>query len=188
MGATGLRASSLPAPDARLAMLRLTEQARRIRHRLPAQRTQPGAARRTWPWIRATLANELETAFVHSLNALCALHEVAVDAGPIASVGLVRQRVTAMADCIEHALSLHRDVAAALGNESRQRDAVLEIIETPLLQIAGFFDAMHEALLGPIEPRPGCRAEVQVELSIALDFGAQLSAAESRAGGASPTH
>ena len=161
-------------------MLRLGEQARRIRQRIPEQRERPGPAGRTWPWIRATLAGELETAFVHSLNALAALHEVAFDVAAVASVGEIRRRVTAMAGCIEHALSLHRDVAAALAVGTPQRDGVLEIIEAPLLQIAALFDAMHDALLGPLEPRPGMRAEIEVELSIALDFAVQLSAAEAR--------
>lgn len=172
--------ATLP-PDARLAMLRLTEQARTIRRRIGEQRDDPGPVGRTWPWIRATLAVELETAFVHCLNALSALHELAFDERSVAPVSEIRKRVAAMAGCVEHALSLHRDVGAALAAGGPDRNAVLEIIETPLLQIAGFFDAMHRALLAPVEPKPGQSAEIEVALSIALDFRAQLSAAESGA-------
>ena len=174
------REAALP-PDARLAMLRLGEQARTIRRRIGEQRDDPGPVGRTWPWIRATLAVELETAFVHCLNALSALHERAFDERAVAPVSEIRARVAAMAGCVDHALSLHRDVGAALAAGGPDRHAVLEIIETPLLQIAAFFDAMHHALLAPVEPRPGQSAEIEVALSIALDFRAQLSAAESGA-------
>ncbi len=160
-------------------MLRLGEEARRIREKVAEQRRRPGEARRRWPWIRASLAGELETAFLHSLNALQALHEVVFGGPGVVPVRQVRLRVDAMNGCIGHVLGLHRDVAAALGPDPVRCDAVLDIIEQPLLQIAAFFDAMQQAVQGPIEPPRGRQAEVEVELSIALDFAAQLAAAES---------
>ncbi len=171
-------------PDVRLATLRLGEQARHIRQQLERQKAQPGAASRTWPWIRASLSAELDIAFVHTLNALQAMHETVFAGEGVAPVGAIRERVGAMRHCIDHTLQLHREVAAALSPDSPLRTPVLTIIEQPLEQIAGLFDAMQHALSAPIEGPVGHDAEIEVELSLALDFSAQLAAAEASASGA----
>lgn len=172
------RAGAPIAPDIRLAMLRLGELARGIRERLEAQRRQPGLPGRAWPWIRASLGGELDVAFVHLLNALQSLHDVVFGATNVVPVREIRHRVGAMHACIDHTLSLHRDVAAALAQDNPIRAPMLDIIEMPLRQIAGFFDAMQHALQAPIEGPDGHDAEIEVGLSLSLDFAAQIADVE----------
>lgn len=166
-------------PHIRLALLRLCAQARSIRERLQLQSADPGEARRSWPWIRASLAGELDVAMVHALHALQALHEAVFDSREVVRVKEIRQRVDAMAGCLGHMLSLHRDVAAALPRDEPSRAAILSIIERPLHQLADFFDAMQGALEMPWLPDTPAPADIEIRLSIDLDFAAQLSVAES---------
>ncbi|MCB1954802.1 MAG: hypothetical protein KDG55_03960 [Rhodocyclaceae bacterium] len=173
------------APDVRLAMIRLGEQARDIRDTLSRQHAEQGSPSRTWPWIRASLSGELDVAFVHTLNALQMLHEALFGGPEVLAVAEIGARVRAMRACIDHTLQLHRDVAAALPAGDPLREPVLAIIETPLTQIAGLFAAMQHALQAPIDGPAGHDAEIEIELSIALDFAAQLAAAEASASGAS---
>lgn len=166
------------APDIRLALLRLGELARSIRDRLDSQRRAPGVPARAWPWIRASLSGELDVAFIHTLNALQALHDAVFGTANLVPVSEIRQRVGAMNACINHTLSLHRDVAAALGEADPLRPPMLDVIEQPLRQIAAFFDAMQHALQAPIDGPPDHDAEIEIELSLSLDFAAQLAEVE----------
>ncbi|MCB1889538.1 MAG: hypothetical protein KDH20_18155 [Rhodocyclaceae bacterium] len=168
-------------PDVRLVSLRLGETARHIRDRLASQSQRPGVASRAWPWIRASLGGELDVAFVHTFNALQALHQAVFSSSGVVSVGEIRERLGAMRHCIDHTLHLHREVAAALAPANPLREPVLRIIAGPLEQIAGLFDAMQHALGAPIDGPPGHEAQIEVELAVALDFSAQLADAEKSA-------
>lgn len=168
-------------PHIRLALLRLNAQARNIRARLQNQSDQPGAAHRSWPWIRATLAHELDLAMERALTSLQALHAAVFDSADVVPVRDIRLRVDAMNGCIGHILALHREIAAALPRDHPARPRILEIIESPLEQLASFIDAMQLALSEPGPEEPAPETEIELRLSIDLDFAAQLVAAESSA-------
>ena len=165
-------------PHIRLALLRLNAEAKDIRGRLERQAGTPGSTRRSWPFIQATLAHELDLAMERSLQALQALHAAVFDSARVVPVREIRVRVEAMSGCIGHMVGLHREVAAALPPDHPARDHVLAIVERPLFQLAGFFDAMQEALSEPDPEDPDPKTEIELELSIDLDFAAQLAAAE----------
>lgn len=176
------RTPSLP-PDVRLALLRLRTQARTIRSRLARQASCPPKALRSWPWIRASLAHELDLAFERGLRALQALHETVFTSDEVLPVREVRLKFGAMNHCIDHILVLHGEVAAALPGDHPARPAILAIIETPLVQLAGFIEAMQDALAEPDRPpsASASEADTEIALSIDLDFAAQLACAEASA-------
>lgn len=168
------------SPHVRLALLRLGTQARMIRDSIATQAAEPGKARRNWTWIRASLPGELDLAMVHGLHALQALHDAVFGSPELVPVREIRRRVATMNDCIDHMLGLHRDVAAAFPPRHPARAAVLAVIERPLLQLADFFEAIRAAVSDVAVPGCGkAESDVELQLSIDLDFAAQLSAAES---------
>lgn len=174
MSEAGPTAGRVP-PHVRLTLLRLAATARSIRKRLDEQACRPGPVQRSWPWIRATLAGELQTATIHSLEALQALHEAVFASPSLVPVAEIGRRIDTMRMYLDQILALHREVAAALGAAWPLRQAVLTIVATPALQLADFFDRMRDALEAKVSSAYG----TEIALAIDLEFGAQLAAAES---------
>lgn len=166
-------------PHVRLAMLRLSAQARSIRQRLSSQAEHPGVARRSWPSLRAALADELEHSMERILNSLRALHDDVFPSAELVLVQDIRRRAGALSAHIGHLIGLHREIAAALPPENPLRASVLAIVERPLLELATFFETMQRAVESLAAGAPSGASGIELRLAIELDFAAQLASAES---------
>jgi hypothetical protein len=167
-----------PGPHIRLALLRLAALSRAIRSRLQGQRLDPVGPRRSWERLRPALPGELQAAVEHTLGTLQSLHEGVFQCARVARVQRVREHIDVVSAGVGLVLDLHRETAAALPLGSALRAALLEIIERPVLQLADFFDAMQRAMEGAPSGSSPDPDEIELRLSIPLDFGDQIESAE----------